>query len=59
MTNLDSVLEKQRYHFAGKSPSGQSCVFSSSHVPECESWTIKKAEHRRTYALELWCWRRL
>ena len=25
----------------------------------CESWTIKKAEHRRTGALELWCWRRL
>ena len=25
----------------------------------CESWTIKKAEHRRTDALELWCWRRL
>ena len=53
MTNLDSVLEKQRYHFAGKSPSGQSCVFSSSHVPECESWTIKKAEHRRIDAFKL------
>ena len=25
----------------------------------CESWTIKKAEHRRTDAFELWCWRRL
>ena len=25
----------------------------------CESWTIKKAEHRRIYAFELWCWRRL
>ena len=25
----------------------------------CESWTVKKAEHRRTYAFELWCWRRL
>ena len=25
----------------------------------CESWTIKKAEHRRVYAFELWCWRRL
>ena len=25
----------------------------------CESWTIKKAEHQRNYALELWCWRRL
>ena len=26
---------------------------------ECESWTVKKAEHRRIYAFELWCWRRL
>ena len=26
---------------------------------ECESWTVKKAEHRRTDAFELWCWRRL
>ena len=26
---------------------------------ECESWTIKKAEHRRSDAFELWCWRRL
>ena len=26
---------------------------------ECESWTIKKAEHRRIYAFEMWCWRRL
>ena len=26
---------------------------------ECESWTIKKAEHQRIYAFELWCWRRL
>ena len=34
MTNLDSVLEKQRRRFAGKSPSSQSCVFSSSHVLE-------------------------
>ena len=25
----------------------------------CENWTIKKAEHLRTYAFELWCWRRL
>ena len=36
----------------------QSCGFSSSHV-RCESWTIKKAECRRTDAFELWCWIRL
>ena len=32
--------------------------FPSNHV-RCESWTMKKAEHRRTDAFELWCWRRL
>ena len=33
----------------------------SSHVCMygCDSWTIKKAEHRRIHAFELWCWRRL
>ena len=35
-------------------PSSQSYGFSSGHV-----WTVKKAEHRRTDAFELWCWRRL
>ena len=33
--------------------------FSSGHVCICESWTVKKAEHRRIDAFELWCWRRL
>ena len=37
----------------------QSYDFSSSHVWMWESWTIKKAEHWRTDAFELWCWRRL
>ena len=36
----------------------QSCGFSSSHV-RCESWTIRKAEHRRIDAFKLWYWRRL
>ena len=56
MTNLDSML-KNRHHFADKDPSSQSCGFSSSYV--CESWTIREAEHQRTDAFELWCWRRL
>ena len=56
MTNLDSIL-KSRHYFASKSLSSQSYGFSSSHV--CESWTIKKAKHRRTDVFELWCWRRL
>ena len=59
MTNLDSSYDKPkklRHYFADKSPSSESYGFSSSHV---WSWTIKKAEHQRIYAFELWCWRRL
>ena len=55
MTNLDSIFKKQRHYFANKGPSSQSCGFS---MHECESWTIKKAEHRRIDAFELWCWRK-
>ena len=43
---------------ANKALSSQSYGFSSSHV-WCECWTIKKAEHWRIDAFELWCWRRL
>ena len=43
MTNPDSILKKQRHHFAKKGPYSQSYGFSSSHV-HCESWTIKNAE---------------
>ena len=42
------VLKKQIHNFVNKGPSSQ-----------CESWTIKKAEHRRIDAFELWCLRRL
>ena len=56
ITNLESIL-KSRHYFANKDPSSQSCGFSSSYV--CESWTIREAEHQRTDAFELWCWRRL
>ena len=42
-------FKKQRHYFANKGPTTD---FSS------ESWTIKKAEHRRIDAFELWCWRR-
>ena len=58
MTNPDSVLKKQRHHFAKKGPYSQSYGFSSSHV-HCESWTIKNAECWRIDAFELWCWRLL
>ena len=50
-------IKKQRHYFANKS------LVKSKVFPvvmhRCESWTIKKAEHRRTDAFELWCWRRL
>ena len=46
-------IKKQRHQFANKGPSSQSYGFSS------ESWTIKKSEHQKIDAFELWCWRRL
>ena len=58
MTNLDSIFKKQRRYFANKGPSSQSYGFSSSHVWMWEV-DIKKVEHGRTDAFELWCWRRL
>ena len=51
-------IKNQRHHFAVKLPSSQSYGFSSI-LYGCESWTIKKAEHQRIDAVELWCWRRL
>ena len=49
-------IKKQRHLFANKDPSSQSYGFSSGHV---WMWTIKKAEHQRIDAFELWCWRTL
>ena len=51
-------IRKQRHYFVNKGPSSQGYGFSSV-MYGCESWTIKKAEHRRIDAFELWCWRRL
>ena len=56
-TNPDNI-KKQRHHFVDKGPYSQSHGFFSI-MYGCESWTIKKAEHRRIDAFELWCWRRL
>ena len=50
-------IKNQRHYFANKGSSSQGYGFSSSHI--FESWTIKKAEHQRTDALELWYYRRL
>ena len=51
-------INKQRHHFANKGPSSQTYDFSKVTYG-CESWTIKKAEHQRIDAFELWCWKRL
>src|SRR5574337_630569 len=51
-------IQKQRHYFANKGLSSQGYGFSSS-MYGCESWTVKKAEHRRIDAFKLWCWRRL
>ena len=51
-------IKKQTHYFANKCPSVKAMVFPVV-MYGCESWTIKKAEHGRTDAFELWCWRRL
>ena len=58
MTNLDSILKSRDVTLLTKV-----CLFKAMVFPVvtngCESWTTKKAEHQRTDAFELWCWRRL
>ena len=58
MTNLDNILQSRDITLPTKV-----CLVKAMIFPVvmygCESWTIKKAEHQRTDALELWCWRRL
>ena len=51
-------IKKQRHYFANKGPSVKAMVFSSSHVWMWE-FDYKEAEHWRTDAFELWCWRSL
>ena len=51
-------IKKQRYYFANKVHLVKAIVFPVV-MYGCESWTVKKAEHRRIDALELQCWRRL
>ena len=58
MTNLDSILKSRDITLSTKVHLVKAMVFSVV-MYGCESWTIKKAEHRRIYAFELWCWRRL
>ena len=58
MTNLDSIL-KSRDITLLTNVCLIKVMFSPVVTYGCERWTIKKAEHRRTDAFELWCWRRL
>ena len=51
-------IKKQRHYFANKGLCIKAIVFPVV-MYGCESWTIKKAEHQRIDAFELWCWRRL
>ena len=58
MTNIDSILKSRDIILSTKVNLVKAMVFPGV-VYGCESWTIKKAEHRRIDAFELWCWRRL
>ena len=57
-TNLDSILKSRDITLPTKVQLVKTMVFPVV-MNGYESWTIKKAEHRRTDAFELWCWRRL
>ena len=58
MTNLDSILKSSDIILPTKVHLVKAMVFPVV-MYGCESWTVKKAEHRRIDAFELWCWRRL
>ena len=58
MTNLDSILKSRDIILPTKVCLVKAMVFPVVTYG-CESWTIKKAEHQRINAFELWCWRRL
>ena len=57
MTNLDSILKSRDITLPAKVRVVKAVVFPVV-MYGFESWTVRKAEHRRTVALELWCWRR-
>ena len=58
MTNLDSILKSRDITLSTKVHLVMAMVFPLV-MCGCESWTVKKAEHQRIDAFELWCWRRL
>ena len=58
MTNLDSIFKSRDITLPKKVHLVKAMVFQVV-MYGCESWTVKKAEHQRIDAFELWCWRRL
>ena len=58
MTNLDSIFKSRDITLPTKVRLVKAMVFPLV-MYRCESWTVKKAEHQRIDAFELWCWRRL
>ena len=58
MINLDSILKSRDITLPTKVHLAKAMIFPVV-IYGCESWTVKKAEHRRIDAFELWCWRRL
>ena len=58
MTNLDSILKRREITLPTKVRLVKAMVFAEV-VYRCDTWTIKKAEHQRNDAFQLWCWRRL
>ena len=58
MTNLDSILKSRDITLSTNFHLVKAMVFPVD-LCGCESWTVKKAEHRKIDAFELWCWRRL
>ena len=58
MTNLDSILKSRDITLPTKASLVKAMVFPGV-MYGCESWTVRKAEHRRIDAFELWCWRKL
>ena len=58
MSDLDSILKSRDITLSTKVHLVKAMVFPAV-MYGCESWTVKKAKHRRIDAFELWCWRRL
>ena len=58
MSNIDSILKSRDITLLTKVHLVKAMVFQVV-MYGCENWTIKKAEHQRIDAFELWCWRRL